>query len=108
MKCFKKAVVSCALVTTLLAPTARASVGMAFGGPAAIVVGAACMTVSVGGAYGGYRLIKKGKTALGIGAIVLSAAVGLWGFVLLDGEQQGQFAEISPEHAGELGLSSKE
>jgi hypothetical protein len=99
MKAFKKAVVSCALISTLVAPTARSSVGISFGGPAAVVVGAACMAIGAGGAYGGYRLIKKGKTALGIGAIVLSSAVALWGFALLDGGQEGQFAEISPDQA---------
>lgn len=107
MKCFKKAIVSCALIATMVAP-ARAAVGITFAAPLAVVAGVAAMGVSAGAAYGGYRLIKNGKTAVGIAVLVVSAAGGYFGFLLMDGQQEAKFGELSPEGASQLGISASE
>jgi hypothetical protein len=105
MKCFKRAIVSCALVATMVAP-ARAAVGITFAAPLAVVAGVAAMGVSAGAAYGGYRLIKQGKTAIGVGVMILSAGGGYFGFLLLDGQQSAKFSELSAEGAADLGISA--
>jgi len=107
MKCFKKAIVSCALIATMTAP-ARASLGSTFAAPPAVIAGVAAIGVSAGAAYGGYRLIKNGKTAAGIAVMVLATAGGLFGLMLLDGQQEAKFSELSPEGAEELGISAEE
>lgn len=107
MKCFKKAIVSCALIATMVAP-ARAAVGISFAAPFAVVAGVAAMGISAGAAYGGYRLVKTGKTALGIGVMILSAGGGYFGFLLLDGEQGAKFSELSAEGASDLGITAAE
>lgn len=107
MKCLKRAIVSCALVATMVAP-ARAAVGITFAAPLAVVAGVAAMGVSAGAAYGGYRLIKNGKTAVGIAVLVVSAAGGYFGFLLMDGQQEAKFGELSSEGASQLGISASE
>lgn len=104
MKRLSQAIVTCALTFTLVAP-ARGAVGTSFGAAPAVVIGAASMGLAVGGVYGGYRLIKRGKIVIGTAAIVASIAVGAFGFMLLDGGQEARFAELSAEGAEELGLS---
>jgi hypothetical protein len=107
MKALKNALVTCALVVSFINP-ARSAVGLSFAAPAAVVAGVAILAVSAGGAYGGYRLIKVGKTGLGIGALAVTAVGGYFGFIILDGEQEAKFAELSPEGADALGISAAE
>ncbi len=110
MKSFKKAVVSCALLVTMIAPS-RAAIGVGFAAPLAVVAGVAAMGVSAVGAYGGYRLIKKGSTATtvaGVGVILLSAAGAYFGLIILDGEQKAEFSELSTETALDLNISENE
>ena len=105
MKCFKKAVVSCALIATMIAP-ARAAGGVSFAAPAAVVMGVAAMAISAGGGYGGYRLVKAGRPTLGILAMIASAGGAYFGFLLLDGEQKAQFSELDAEAASSLGVTA--
>lgn len=107
MKHLKRALVTCALVTSMVGP-ARASLALTFGGAPAVVVGVAAMGLAAGGAYGGYRLIKTGRPVLGGLAILGSAALGVFGFALLDGGQEAQFTELTPEGAEQLGISEAE
>lgn len=110
MKCFKKAAVSCALLVSMISPS-RAAVGASFAAPIAVVAGVACIGVSAVGAYGGYRLIKKGTTAMtvaGVGVILLSVAGGYFGLLLLDGQQEAKFAELSAADANDLSISQND
>lgn len=107
MNCLKKAMISCALIVTMVAP-ARASLGMGFAAPAAVVAGVAAIGLSGGAAYGGYRLIKKGKTAAGIAVMVLATAGAFIGVMLLDGQQEAEFSELTPDSAGALGVTASE
>jgi hypothetical protein len=107
MKSFKKAVVSCALLVTMIAP-ARASLGTGFGAPVAVVAGVAAIGVSGVAAIGGIRLIKQGSTVAGIGVLALAAAGGFFGLILLDGEQKAEFSELSSETAQDLKISAIE
>lgn len=107
MKCFKKAIVSCALIATFVSP-ARASLGTSFAAPPAVIAGVAAIGVSAAAAYGGYRLVKNGKTAAGIAVMVLATAGGLFGLMLLDGEQEAKFSELSLDSADDLGITASE
>lgn len=107
MKCFKKAVVSCALVATMISP-ARSAVGVSFAAPLAVIAGVAAMGVAAGGVYGGVRVIQNGRTILGSGIILISTAAGFYGFLLLDGEQEAKFAELTAEGAEAIGVSAAE
>ncbi len=108
MKYFKKAMVSCVLMATIISAPARSAVGVSFAAPAAVVAGVAILVVSAGGAYGGYRLIKTGRTGLGIAAFAVTAVGGYFGLLILDGEQSAKFAELSAEAAQELGVSESD
>jgi hypothetical protein len=108
MKCLKKAMVSCVLMATIITTPARSMVGVSFAAPGAVVAGVAILAVGAVGGYGSYRLIKSGKTGLGIAAAVVSAAGGYLGFIILDGKQEAKFAEISADAASELGVSEAE
>lgn len=107
MKCLSKVVVTCALVATMISP-ARSAVGISFAAPLAVVAGVAAMGVAGTAGYGGYRLIKRGQTALGIAVMTLSAGGAYFGFLLLDGEQEAKFAELSERSAAELGVSESD
>lgn len=107
MKRFQKAVLSFVLVFSISQPS-RASLGLAFGGTPAVVVGVAAMGVAAGGAYGSFRLFKSGKPFLGALAAVGSLAVGFFGFALMDGTQNAEFGELSPEGAEKLGITKAE
>lgn len=105
MNLFKKAIVSCALSLILIAP-ARASLG--FSNPVTVVFGVAIIGSAATGVYGGYRLIKQEQGAVGTAVIVSSLFSGFWGFVILDGEQEGKFSELSPDAAKSIGVSEQE
>lgn len=107
MNCLKKAIISCALIFTMVAP-ARASLGMGFAAPPAVIAGVAAIGVSGGVAYGGYRLIKNGKTAAGIAVLLLATAGAFIGVLLLDGEQEAKFSELSLDSAEDLGITASE
>lgn len=107
MKRIQKAIFSSALVLTLITP-ARASLGISFAAPGAVIAGVATMGIAAGGGYGGYRLIKTGKPVLGGAVIVLSLAVGLFGLGLLDGGQKAEFSELSEDAAAALGVTPYE
>jgi hypothetical protein len=110
MKSLRKAMLSCALILTMINP-ARSAVGVSFAAPVAVVAGVAALAVSGAAGYGGYRLIKKGTTGTiigGIAALAVSAGGAYFGFLLLDGGQEAKFAEISPEAADELGVSAQD
>ncbi len=110
MKWFRNVAVSCALLVTMISPS-RAAVGASFAAPIAVVAGVACIGVSAVGAYGGYRLIKKGTTAMtvaGVGVILLSVAGGYFGLLLLDGQQEAKFAELSLDEANNLNVSQND
>lgn len=108
MKSLKKAMVSCALMATIISAPARSAVGVSFAAPAAVVGGIAIMAVSAGAGYGGYRLVKGGNTAAGIAVMAVAAAGAYFGFLILDGEQSAKFAELTPVGAEALGVSPAE
>lgn len=107
MKSLRKAMVSCVLMMAIIAP-ARASVGIGFAAPMAVVAGAGAMVGAAGGVYAGARVIRNGRTVLGSGIILVSVAAGFFGFLLLDGEQEAKFAELTPEGAEAIGVSAAE
>ncbi|MFL5784465.1 MAG: hypothetical protein ACJ76H_07655 [Bacteriovoracaceae bacterium] len=110
MKSLQKAMVSCALILTMINP-ARSAVGVSFAAPVVVVLGVAALGVSGGAGYAGYRLIKKKTTGMvvaGVGALLASAGAAYFGLLLLDGNQQGQFGEISSESAAALGVSAQD
>lgn len=105
MKRFQKAVVSCALALTLVNP-ARGAVGASFAAPVAVVMGVAAMGVAAAGGYGSYRLFKAHKPVLGGAVGVLSLGMGYFGFLLLDGEQEAKFTELTADAAESLKVSA--
>jgi hypothetical protein len=105
MKALRKAMVSCVLMATIISAPARSMVGVSFAAPAAVVAGVAILVVGAGGAYGTYRLAKAGKTGAAIAAGLVTAAGSYFGFIILDGQKEAKFAELSSEAANELGVS---
>ncbi len=107
MKNLKKVVVSCALLVSFIAP-ARASIGAGFAAPSAVIAGVAAIGLSGVAAYGGVRLIKRGSIIAGVGVLILATAGGFFGLILLDGENEAKFAELSSASAGDLNLSESD
>lgn len=108
MKYLKKSMVSCVLMATIISAPARSAVGVSFAAPAAVVAGVAILVVGAGGAYGTYRLAKAGKTGAAIAAGLVTAAGSYFGFIILDGQKEAKFAELSADAAQDLGVSESD
>ena len=102
MNLFKKAILSCVLSLGLIAP-ARAA--LTFPNPGSVILGAAIIGGAAVSAYGGYRLIRQGQGTVGTAVILTSLFSAYWGLLILEGEQDGKFSELSAEAAGTLGIS---